>query len=248
MTLRSCAALALILAASIPATGNEMPIIPPMATYQFGLLRKGPAWTAKRTPATDSIQAGHMANIKRMWEEGVLVAAGPMLDGGDLRGIFIFRVDSAAQVRPLAARDPAIQAGRLVLDLHTWNAPPGIGEPYRILAKQPGHRDSMVTLQMGLLRRGPKATATTTPALERLRIAHVRAVLDGLASGELATAGPFSESGDLQGVLVYRGDSTVARRRALEDPAVRAGELKVEMHRWLSAYGNLPGDTLAPAR
>ena len=248
MTLRTCAALALILAASIPATGDEMPPIPPMASYQFGLLRKGPAWTAKRTPATDSIQAGHMANIQRMWEEGVLVAAGPVLDGGDLRGVFIFHVDSAAQVRALAARDPAIQARRLVLDLHTWNAPPGIGEPYRRLAKHPRFRDSMITLQLGLLRRGPKATDAVTPALEQLRIAHVRGILEGLASGELATAGPCSESGDLQGVLVYRGDSTAARRRALEDPAVRAGEFRIEMHPWLSAYGNMPGDTLAPAR
>jgi uncharacterized protein YciI len=242
MTLRSCVALALLLAAPISAVGG---VIPPLATYQFGLLRKGPAWTAKRTPATDSIQAGHMANIHRMWEEGLLVAAGPILEGGELRGVFIFRADSAAQVRGLAARDPAIRAGRLVLDLHTWFAPPGIGEPYRRLAKQPGFRDSMITLQLGLLRRGPKALP---PEVEQRNVAHVNGILDGLASSELATAGPIVEGGDLRGVLVYRGDSTAARRRALENPAVRAGEFTVEMHGWMSAYGNMPGDTLALVR
>jgi uncharacterized protein YciI len=244
MTLRSCAALALLLGCSVPATGDEVPPIPPMANYQFGLLRRGPAWTPNRTPASDSIQAGHMANIHRMWEEGVLVAAGPMRDGGDLRGIFIFRADSAAQVLGLVARDPAIQSRRLALDLHTWHAPPGIGEPYRRLARQPGVRDSMITLQLGLLRRGPKATDAATPALDQLHVAHVRGILDGLASGELATAGPFSDGGDLRGVVVFRSDSTTARRRALEDPAVRAGELAIEMHPWWSAYGNMPGDTL----
>jgi uncharacterized protein YciI len=189
-----------------------------------------------------------MANIGRMWEEGALVAAGPMLDGGDLRGIFIFRADSAAQVRALAARDPAIQSGRLVLDLHTWLAPPGIGEPYRRRSKQAGFRDSMITLQLALLRLGPRAGTTAPPALERLRVAHVRGMLAGLASGELASAGPFVEDGDLRGVLIYRGDSTTARRRAHEDPVVRAGEFRVEMHPWFSAYGNMPGDTLAATR
>jgi hypothetical protein len=32
--------------------------------YQFGVLRRGPKWTAESTPETERIQAGHMANIK----------------------------------------------------------------------------------------------------------------------------------------------------------------------------------------
>lgn len=236
------ATLALVLA--VPIVADELSPRPSMSSYQFGLLRKGPSWTARRTPATDSIQAGHMANINRMADEGVLVAAGPLLDNGDLRGIFIFRADSTARLRELVARDPAVHAGRLVLDLLTWFAPTGIGEPYKRVAQQPGHRDSMVRFQLVLLRTGPESARDVTPESRMLQAAHVGGMFRGLASGELATAGAFTDGGDLRGVLVYRGDSTFAHRRALEDPAVKAGHLVVEMHPWLAAYGTMPGDTL----
>lgn len=247
MTLRSCTVLALILGVAIPAMGDEWwkAPIPPKVTYQFGLLRKGPAWTAKRTPAIDSIQAGHLANINRMWEEGVLMAAGPLADGGDLRGVFIFRADSAAQVRALAGRDPAIQANRLVLDLYTWRAPPGIGEPYRRLSKQPGFRDSMITLQLGLVRPGSRSPRKAGPGM----FVSWRRVDERLASGELATAGSFAGSftvgSDIWGVVVSRSDSTAAR--AIVDLVAPADAI-IEWHPWLSAYGNMPGDTLGFAR
>lgn len=215
-----------------------------MSSYQFGLLRKGPSWTARRTPATDSIQAGHRANINRMAEEGVLLAAGPLLDNGDLRGILIFHADSAARLRELVARDPAVRSGRLVLDLFPWFAPSGIGEPYRRMAQRPGHRDSMVRLQLVLLKTGPNATNADTPETRALQDAHVSGIFRALASGELAAGGPFSDGGELQGVLIYRGDSTFAHRRALADPAVKAGHLTVDLHAWFAGYGTMPGDTL----
>lgn len=222
--------------------------MPGMSSYRLGLVRRGPAWTAQRTPATDSIQAGHMANIGRMADEGVLLAAGPMGDKGNLRGIFIFRADSTARLRELAGRDPAIRSGRLVLDLLSWSAPAGIGEPYRRMARQPGFRDSMVRYPLVLLKAGPRATRESTPESDSLQVAHVRGIVAGLASGVLASAGPFRGTGDLRGVLVYRGDSTLARQRALEDPAVRAGHLTIEMHPWFAAWGTWPGDTLAAPR
>ena len=215
-----------------------------MASYRFGLLRRGPAWTAQRTPAIDSIQAGHMANIGRMADQGVLLAAGPIGDRGDLRGIFIFRPDSLASIRELAGDDPAIRSGRLVLDLYSWSAPAGIGEPYRRSAQRPGHRDSMVRLQLVLLKAGPNATNEVNAEPRSLQAARFRA----LASGELATAGSFTDGGALRGVLVYRGDSAFAHGRALDDPAVKTGHLTVEMHPWFTAYGTMPGDTLPGGR
>lgn len=243
---RALLPIALLLAAPLAADGT-LPM-PEMSAYQFGLLRRGPSWSAVRTPATDSIQAGHLANIGRMAEQGILVAAGPLVDGGDLRGVLVFRADSVERLRAEVARDPAVRAGRLTLDLHPWFAPAGIGEPYRRLALRPGHRDSMVRLQLVLLRRGPRWTAEDSPATRALHGAHVNSILAGLAAGELATAGPVAGEGDLLGVLVYRGDSTVARRRALEDPAVRAGRLAFELHPWYVGYGAMPGDTAGVPR
>jgi uncharacterized protein YciI len=242
--IRRIAAAAIVLALALPLGAEETPPMPGMSGYRFGFLRKGPAWTAQRTPRTDSLQVGHMANINRMAAEGKLLAAGPLVDGGDLRGILIFPADSAIRPREEVARDPAVGAGRLVLDLFSWFAPSGIGEPYRAMAKQPGHRDSMVRLQLVLLKTGPRAAAGTDDERKALQVAHVGGILRALAAGELATAGPFSDGGDLRGILVYRGDSAFAHRRALEDPAVKAGHLVVELHPWFVGYGTMPGDTL----
>lgn len=40
------------------------------ATYYFCFLKRGPKWTAERTPETDKLQAAHMANINAMAKTG----------------------------------------------------------------------------------------------------------------------------------------------------------------------------------
>ncbi len=97
-----------------------------MTSYVFGLLRKGPNWGAGSKEERERIQAGHMANIRRMAEAGRLIVAGPLTDDGDIRGIFIFRAKSPDEVRGMAEQDPAIKAGRLVLELHPWLAAAGL--------------------------------------------------------------------------------------------------------------------------
>jgi uncharacterized protein YciI len=92
----------------------------PMKEYQFAFLTKGPAWTAVATEDTKKLQVAHLANIKRLAEEGKLVAAGPFLDGGHLRGVFVFDVGSIEAARALAETDPAVKAGRLSLEFHPW--------------------------------------------------------------------------------------------------------------------------------
>ena len=186
---RTALALLTLLAFAPFAGGDDaMPPMPEMTTYQFGMLRRGPAWTAKRTPATDSIQAGHMANIRRMANEGLLIAAGPCLDNGDLRGIFVFRADSIATLRAHVARDPAIQARRLTLELREWHAPVGLGALYAERAKAPDHRDSMVVRSLIFVKRGPKWTDEKSAEANRIQNEHVAGVLRMLASGQLASA------------------------------------------------------------
>lgn len=97
-----------------------------MTTYYVGILRKGPKWTAEVTEDTKKIQAGHMANINKMAATGKLVVAGPFADGGDPRGLYIFKADSIDEVKAMDADDPAVQAGRLVVDVRPWMAAKGI--------------------------------------------------------------------------------------------------------------------------
>ena len=94
---------------------------PNMGEVFFVLLKKGPAWTAERTDATAAIQAGHMANIKRLWDEKKMIVAGPSGDEtGDLRGIFVFQTATRAEAEALTATDPAVKAGRLLPEIHSW--------------------------------------------------------------------------------------------------------------------------------
>lgn len=94
-------------------------------TY-FAFLKRGEKWTPEKTPATEEIQKGHMANINRLAELKKLIAAGPFGDDGQLRGIFVFRVDSLEEAKTLTASDPAVQSGRLVMEIHPWMVPDGI--------------------------------------------------------------------------------------------------------------------------
>jgi uncharacterized protein YciI len=92
----------------------------------FGFLYRGDKWTPEKTAATEELQRAHLANIMRLAELKKLVVAGPFGDDTPLRGIFVFRVASIDEARELAATDPAVQAGRLKIEMHPWVVPEGI--------------------------------------------------------------------------------------------------------------------------
>jgi uncharacterized protein YciI len=101
-----------------------IPIKPTTAFLAF--LTRGDKWTPEKTPETEAIQKAHLANIQKLADMKKLVVAGPFGDNGTLRGIFVFKVDSIDEARSLAATDPAVQAGRLALQIHPWVVPEGI--------------------------------------------------------------------------------------------------------------------------
>lgn len=106
----------------------KKPTTPPaqFTTAYLAFLTRGDKWTAERTPATEALQKGHMDNIQRLADMKKLVVAGPFGDNGKLRGLFVFKVNSIDEARSLAATDPAVQAGRLALQIHPWTVPEGI--------------------------------------------------------------------------------------------------------------------------
>ncbi|SMO84379.1 YciI family protein [Solitalea koreensis] len=61
-----------------------------------------------------------------MEKSGKLNIAGPFLDDGDLRGIFIFNVTSIEEDKALVDQDPAVKSGRLSIDIHPWMSPKGV--------------------------------------------------------------------------------------------------------------------------
>lgn len=102
----------------------QTPLTP--TSYVFGVLVRGPKWTPEVTEETKKLQEGHMANINRLSEAGKLVLAGPFVDGGARRGVFIFKVDTLEEAQALTETDPAVKAGRLKIELHRWAVPKGV--------------------------------------------------------------------------------------------------------------------------
>lgn len=104
-----------------------------MRSYFLVLLRRGPAWTAEKTPETKKLFEGHMANIEAMAKAGKLLIAGPMdadpADKTAVAGIFLFDVPTKEEVIELMAGDPAIAAKRLVPEVLTWYGPSNISYP-----------------------------------------------------------------------------------------------------------------------
>lgn len=96
------------------------PADPDLTTYYFGLITKGPNFNAYDKEDRAKIQALHLANIQRLTELGKLLVAGPFPDNGDWRGIFIFKCASLEEAQTLANSDPAVQTGRLHIEVHPW--------------------------------------------------------------------------------------------------------------------------------
>jgi uncharacterized protein YciI len=96
----------------------DTPIV--FAKYYFGFLKKGPKWTPVETDEVKKIQEKQAANINAMTKAGKLVLVGQFIDGGDNRGVYIFKTESLDEAQALSAHDPAVQAGRLIVELHPW--------------------------------------------------------------------------------------------------------------------------------
>lgn len=109
-----------------------------MKKYVMAFLKRGP------NRPTDSIksaelQKGHLQNIMRLAEEGKLVMAGPFFGNDDLRGIYIFDVESIEEAKKLTETDPAIQYGSLTMELKEWYASAaivGLSDLHKKVAKK----------------------------------------------------------------------------------------------------------------
>lgn len=92
-----------------------------MKQYWLVHLLKGPNRTHDKATSA-RIQSAHLANIDRLWKEGIIVMAGPMgyKYDADLRGIFIMDAKDSATAASYVNTDSAVITGRLRFELHPW--------------------------------------------------------------------------------------------------------------------------------
>ncbi|HEY7912841.1 MAG TPA: YciI family protein [Blastocatellia bacterium] len=216
-----------------PASGDDRSA----ARYYLAFLRRGAKWTPASTPETEQIQKAHMAHIGEMARAGHLVAAGPFGDNGELRGIFIFQVETMEQAKALTEADPAVKAGRLRMDIHQWMGPKGIGVKYaEEKKKNPQSKDEMVTYQMALLSRN--AGRPLEGPADNKREAYIKELI---RSGKLVAAGPFEGNGPLAEILILQNGSPEETAALVANhPGVKAGRLAFEIHPWWTARGAMP--------
>jgi uncharacterized protein YciI len=116
---------AILLLALAAALAAQAPRAQDMTTYYMAFLHRGPNTDMPKDEA-EKVQAAHLAHIGRMAASGKLILAGPFMDQGDPRGIFVFKVDTMEEAKAMSADDPAVKAGRLRVEIRPWYASKGI--------------------------------------------------------------------------------------------------------------------------
>jgi Uncharacterized protein conserved in bacteria len=89
-----------------------------MRQYIMCFLKTGPLKVddAKRA----ELMKGHFAMINRAADLGKLVIAGPFVEGGEFRGIYIFDVKTIDEAKQLTETDPSIKEGYFKVEFIKW--------------------------------------------------------------------------------------------------------------------------------
>ncbi len=197
--------------AQAPAESSTKP-----AQYFFVLLNRPANAPQLNKEAGEKLQEEHMANIRKMTGEHKLLIAGPFLDEGTLRGIFVFQAGSAAQVREWVDSDPAVKAGRLSPEVHgPWLIDASaIHDP----VESPGFEQYTLVL----MKRGDKWNPNAPGFMDVVKQHHAL-LLEMTEQGSLAIAGPFplDDQGELRGVEIFRVGTEQTARLVKDDPTVK---------------------------
>jgi uncharacterized protein YciI len=95
-----------------------------MKTYYLVFLKKGPNRTHDSI-TTAKIQEQHIAHLDKMATAGKMDICGPLMDDQEIRGICIYNVASKEEAIKLASEDPAVKAGRLIVEVHPFYSAKG---------------------------------------------------------------------------------------------------------------------------
>jgi len=98
-----------------------------LEAFELVLLRRADDPPDYPDDELERIQREHLDYHAKLRVSGEIVTNGPVVDQPDpsLRGLAFYRTGSLDRARNLAGADPAVLAGRLVVEIMTWYCPPG---------------------------------------------------------------------------------------------------------------------------
>jgi uncharacterized protein YciI len=235
LTLICCALLVAPAFRLSPAPAQDAPL--QMMTYQLVLLKKGLNAPPAEPAAQKAMQDEHLARMAEQNRKGLNLIYGPILADADIRGIAVLAAPTADEAKAAFAGDPFVKAGVMTPEVYGWMGPKGwFGTPS---SYDVGNPSSLEPLIFGFLVRGSNTSQdkTTGDALQKGHLEYMDALHK---QGKLVMAGPLVNAGDRRGIVVYRvKDVAAAQALAAEDPAVKAGRLKLEAYPWMTFKGIL---------
>ena len=83
--------------------------------YTMIFLKEGPNRSQSEEEA-DRIQQAHLRYLFGLRQKGLLVISGPLVTHPEIRGVGIYALEDMEEARRLAEQDPAVRAGRLVVE------------------------------------------------------------------------------------------------------------------------------------
>jgi uncharacterized protein len=97
-----------------------------LESFELVLLRRPQHPTEYDDETLAQIQREHLDFHRRLRDAGLVVTNGPVIQPPDesLRGLTFYRTGSLERATELANTDPAVVAGRLVIEVMTWWCPP----------------------------------------------------------------------------------------------------------------------------
>lgn len=93
---------------------------------------------------------------------------------------------------------------------------------------------------MGFLMRVSDKPELDSVKVAEIQAAHLAYMSENGKTGVLLMAGPFGDDGDMRGIVIYDvATKTEADSIIRNDPAVKAGRLKIDVRPWWAAKGSV---------
>ncbi|MDX2218496.1 MAG: YciI family protein [Burkholderiales bacterium] len=182
---------------------------------------------------TDAEAKAQADALRSLLESGKIAAAGPVTEAGNLRGLVLVKTEKPEEAAAIIAELPLVKAGKLKPEPLTWFAARAFIKPITKVEKETRY-------VFGMLVAGP-ATGHTPEEIKTIQAGHMAHINTMHEAGKLAIAGPFAGGGARRGVFLFKLDSLeAAQALAADDPAVKAGRLKLETFYWTVPTGIFP--------